>query len=559
MPGKLNFLDAKDLFQQAADMYSKRKTIFEKQERMFFLQDPNLPTADHIRQVFAPDPRNYILGATRLMTATRPQWRVSRLLNEDNLKKNSSQIERVCDAINFVSGTIANRPIEVEAALSAFLYGEVQIKIINTAALVKNAKGEAQERAKEINKRTPLLFQIVNPKVGYPLYDVNGQYCYCSEEKVSVAFVRSKYGENLYPDKKPTDTVQLRELWNDKTVMAWDDMDNKLWDEENKTGSIPVVSEIVEGSDFFVDENQPSRQPLLYTYAQSGLWEAQNLALTIMTSLALSAAATPMMVFTKASPNDVAEVKNDRIPWGEVTIPPGAKYESLIKQVIDPSIMKINEIAEQKGMESAIYRTAFGEPLGNNAPFSMVSLLSSQGRQPLIPYQRCINHIMGKAMYIGLQMLRAGGIKNAEVDGPNGVVSMDFTTLPEQFVLECTLQISVPQNERENVAIAVQATQGERPLVSLEWAREHWFNISQSDVMTMDIMEEKELFMMHQIDLEKKLSEAKAGGGTGGGGNQAMPTNDGTTSPEAVNGVPGLAMTTPKGLGTLGKNENGVR
>ncbi len=557
-----DFEECKTLFTEAAAQFSNRKTIFDNQEKMFFLKDDDLPTAAHIRKVIAPDPRNYVLGATRLMTATRARWEVPRLLNADALSDIASNIERACDAILTISGQITNRPVEVEAALSAFLYGEVQLKIINTKAMMENLKGAKLERAKYINSRTPLLLQVVNPKIGYPIYDIDGLSIYASEENVMVNYLRSRFGEDKLPGKKLTEKVVFYELWSDTTHACWAAGETEPFVlDENKLGYIPIVSEIVEGSDFFVEETQPSRQPLMFTYAESGLWKAQNMALTIMSSLALSVAATPMMKFEMAQMGDEVEVETDAIPWGVVKIPPGAKFDSLIKQIIDPSIIKINELAEQKGMESSIYRQALGEPLGNNAPFSMVSLLSSAGRLPLVPYQRCINHVLGKAMFTGLQMCKAGGVSKTKISGAEGVVEIDFKTLPDNFVLEANLQISVPQDERENVAIAVQATSGDNPLVSLEYARKQWLNIGQSDVMQKDIWKEKRLSLMNQLDLQAQAEQAKQNAlnaKTNPNSGTPPEINNPSMTPQSQNGVPGMAATSPQPIGTLGKNETGV-
>jgi len=557
-----DFEECKALFTEAASQFSTRKTIFDKQENMFFLKDSKLPTAAHIRKVIAPDPRNYVLGATRLMTATRARWEVPRLLNADSLSEVASTIERACDAILTISGQITNRPVEVEAALSAFLYGEVQLKVINTKAMMEGLTGAKLERAKYVNARTPLILQVVNPKIGYPLYDIDGLSVYASEEKVMVNYLRSRFGEDKLPGKKLTEKVDFYELWSDTTHCCWaaGETDPFLL-VENTLGFIPVVGEIVEGSDFFVEETQPSRQPLMYTYAESGLWEAQNMALTIMSSLALSIAATPMMVLEQAQAGDDIEVSTDMIPWGLVKTPPGSKFTSLLKQVIDPSIIKINELAEQKGMESSLYRQALGEPLGNNAPFSMVSLLSSAGRLPLVPYQRCINHVLGKAMFAGLQMCKAGGVSKTKLNGVEGVVEIDFDTLPENFVLEAMLQISVPQDERENVAIAVQATAGDNPLVSLEYARKTWLNIGQSDVMQKDIWTEKQLSLMNQLDLQAQLEQRKQelmNQSTNPAAGTPPEINNPSMTPQSQNGVPGLAATSPQPVGTLGKNSTGV-
>lgn len=559
----LDLEECKALFTEAQTLFSKRKTLFDKMENMFFLVDNELPTQSWIRKAKSPDPRNYILGAVRLLTATRPKWKVPRNTNPESLKEMSDDIESTCDAITYISGMI-DRPVEVEAALSAMIYGEVHLKVVNTKALMEAQKkeGAKKERAKYTNMRTPLIFECVNPKIGFPIYDIYGLSTYCSVEKVSVDFIWSKFGPEFLSGKKRTEKVNLYELWNDDTHAAWcDGEDKELLLEENTLGFIPVFCELVEGSDFFVEENQPSRQPLLYGYGESGLWNAQNMALTIMSSLALSIVASPMLKFKQAAPTDKFDVQHGEVPWGVVVVPPGADVDVLVKQVIDPSIPEINRIAEQKGMESSIYKQTLGDPLGNNAAFSTLSLASSAGRLPLIPYQRCVAHVFAKAMYYGLLMLKQANIGKTPLAGPAGSVDFDFNTLPDSFILECDLEISVPQDDRENVALAVQATQGDNPLVSMEYARENWLKIGQSKKMQEDIWEEQRLLLMNQIDLQAKMEAAKAQAQGGGGvtppGGPTGTINATQNPPEVgPGGERGTAQISPA---TLGKNSNGIK
>jgi hypothetical protein len=558
--------ECKALLTEAQSGFGTRKKIFDDQENMYFLKDSTLPEASHIKKVIAPDPRNYVQGAVRLLTATHPHFSVAREVNVSAMDDISSTIEKVCEAILTVSGTITNRPVEVEAALSAFLYGEVHIKVINTKAMLEATTGTKKIRAEYTNKRTPLLLQVVNPKIGFPLYDINGLSTYCSVESVMVDFIRSKYGEDKMQGKKITEKVDLNELWSDSTHAVWVNSEtDPFLLEENKLGFIPVFCEIVEGSDFFVETTQPSRQPLMYTYKESGLWNAQNLALTVMNSLAFAIGAMPMMKFEMGQMGDVYEVEHTDLPWGIVKVPPGAKFDSLLKQVIDPSILKINEIAEQKGMESSIYRQTLGEPMGNNAAFSMVSLLSSAGRLPLVPYVRCISHVLGKAMYGGLKMMRDGGIGKSKIAGTSPT-EIDFSSIPEDFILECNVEVSVPQDERQNMAVAVQATSGDNPLMSLETARNKFLNMGQSDMEQTKIWKEQRLQLMNTAELQAIQNQAAENIKNGLPPNQdsSLPgqnqPGDTSASPQANLGQSGPPMASPQlPQGTFGKNENGVR
>jgi hypothetical protein len=290
----------------------------------------------------------------------------------------------------------------------------------------------------------------------------------------------------------------------------------------------------------------------------------------------------PTFTLHQATPEDDVEVDYDT-PGYVAKVPPGAKFDVLGKMVIDPSIREGFDLAEKKGSESMIYKQALGEPLGANAPFSMVALLSQAGRLPLVPYQRMASWTLADAMYKGMMILREETGKRAAV-GDKGVIEFEVKDIPETFELNCELDIAMPQDERQNVTVAMQAAQGDNPLMSMRNARERWLQIEQPDEEQEEIwteqmaqtqFETRRMMATAQAELEIEkqrmaMEQGVAAQQPGGQPGQAPPMPGqpaqgaeqagampqfpsvpppGQPMPEALNNIPGLGQGVPTGEG----------
>ena len=169
------FQDIQSHATQLKANYGTRNTKFKEYEKMYALSDDDVPSADWIKKTLDPSPRNKILGAQRLLTATTPKWSVPRELNVPETAQNATPIEKIAQAITWASSRVAKKPIWYEPVLHALLYSEVVIKAISVKDLVDSATTEGQKkRAERIYKTTPILFQTLNPANCYPEFDVMG-------------------------------------------------------------------------------------------------------------------------------------------------------------------------------------------------------------------------------------------------------------------------------------------------------------------------------------------------------------------------------------------------
>lgn len=493
----IKFEDATAYCSQLVSGYSRRKTMYDELEKMFLLTPGDLPDKDGIKDTVSPDARNTLLGAVRLLTATDPRWKIQAETNSDAAQRVSSAMEQMAARVFRANGRIKKKPLHYLAALSALMYDEVAITVTSTENLVAMADANHKARAEEIAKLTPILFEVVSPQVGYPAFSSLGLEAYHSCQKLKARDVIAKWGKRSGLDESdPFKEVEYNEYWDMVDRCVWiTGSDKPIILEAHGLPEIPVACGTVEGSsEFFTKADQQSRQPFLYALWKSNLWKRQNLSLTLIYSMMFWFAANTQWVLERQNPTDEIEMDFET-PGGVSKLPPGAKLSPLKKEIIDPSFTQMMQMADQKISESTIYRQALGEPLGANAPYSMVALLNQAGRLPLVPYQRMLGWVLGDAMSIGYKILKTQG--GTIYKGEDETTSLKATDIPDAFDLQAELDVAMPQDDAQNVRIAKEATEGESPLMAVETAAERYLQIDQYDAERKKIMQER--FLMVQM------------------------------------------------------------
>jgi hypothetical protein len=493
--------EIKTLSSDLKAVYSNRDTMQRELERMYLLMPEDMPTGQWVKETIDPDPRNKADGVIRLLTATDPQFSVPYDKNKQGAKEQSSQIENWANQIYQASCRVQRIRLNVDIVRSLVVYGESHVGIYSTAAMLAKSKTD-KKRIEAVNKKTPLLFSALKPRSGYPLMDQFGLRAYYREVKMRAADIISQYGkvaEDQLAKYKPTDPLTLSEYWDNETMSVW--VENAVLVEPQDHGlpCIPFAVRVAEGSEMFNEADQQTRQPFLYTHWKSHLWERQNLALTVAASMTFAVGTMPLLVLHQNTPDDEVSVDTSG-PLNVTIVPPGAKLDTFAKQVIDPSLTQLSSTIDQKVDESTIYGQSLGEPLGNNAPYSMVSLLHQAGRLPLVPYQLAAEEVLADAIQIGLQLLKeeGGSYKGGEK-------SLTYKSIPDDTEIVCTMDIGLPQDMRENVMIAQQVTAS--GLASKRWARENFMQIGQSDDMEKEIFQEKMDEFMLQQELQRQLQQ----------------------------------------------------
>ena len=527
------------------DALSNRNTAFDEYEKMFLLEDDDIPAGSHVKKTLSPDARNSLIGAVRLLTAANPVWEIPRELNTPETQKVSTSIEKVADAIWWASSRVAKKPLHFDPVLSALLYGEIHMKATLTKDLVDKASTEAgRKRAMRVQAMTPVIIETMNPRNGFPEFDALGLSAFYSEYITRVSNVRAIWGneaDEQLGTKKGYETVTYCEYWDDTYHYVWlsEASAIPILAVEHGLDEIPIVAQICEGSEMFTGDQQETRQPFLYTLRKSNIWKRQNLELTAIYTNINAIVNNPTFVYQRNDESkSIAGQMDFSIPGGVMYIGQNEKIAPMAKEAVDPAILKALEIAEQKGVESTIYKQTLGEPLGANAPFSMVSLLSQSGRLPLVPYQRAASFAFSDIMKMAMRLMKGAG-GNTNVVGEKGIIKFYSKDVPETFELTCNLDITLPTDERQNVVMASQATFGPSPLVSQKWARENWLRITNPDEIQTEIWAEQLAAAQIQAQI---VSEQQ----------KMMPQNGQTLPNEAKSQLKGAENTSTPGIGVPG-------
>ena len=239
--------------------YGERDTIFDEVEKIFLMDDAELPSKSWIKESKSPAGRNKLLGAVRLLTAADPVWSVPRDKNSDKIEqKDASNLEKAASMMWIASGRIKKTQVHYTTALSGLLYSQADIVVQSVDELIKAAGSNKalKNRLERVKKKTPVLFEALNPKICYPLFDAYGLAAHYSVREMAVVDVRARWGDVL-SDNNLTDLVNYHEYWDDEKHVVWvDGQDDALLDEEHDLPMIPIASARMEGSDLFEKEFQ---------------------------------------------------------------------------------------------------------------------------------------------------------------------------------------------------------------------------------------------------------------------------------------------------------------
>lgn len=478
------FKDLVDYSTHLKALHSERDIMFDDMEDIFMMRDPDEErvkrTMENVKITRSPDARNKIMGALRLLIAADPTFAVDRKDNELGIEEVGNKIERFCADVMKRSGRVRKHPVHYEAVLSLLLFDEIHIGITRTADMM-NYKGGSksfQRQAEQIARTTPFLFDIYDPRTGYPdlgSYGLNALY---REVETTHGALIDEYGEQVVGSKSRWSKATLCHFWDHKIYACWLRGHSKpIKIEEHGLPFIPFVVQLGGGHSLF-DKVENWRQPFLYSLWRSELWKRQNLAMTVMYSMIFALGNNPIWIETVGTTGETS-VRDFSVPGGTWRVPAGNTLQPVLnKGIIDPSLIQGMDLAERKLTESTIYDQALGEPLGANAAFSMVALLHQAGRLPLIMPQRMGNVALSEAVSMALQWYRQEG-SGIQYTGAVGELSPD--EVPEYFEIETKLDISLPQDQLQSANIAGMLASGDDPLMSKTWVRENILGIGQPD------------------------------------------------------------------------------
>lgn len=474
-----------DHAQALKDQYSRRDEMFELYEDMFNMNWKHdlrrKKAADTIKQTISPTARNKVLGAWRLLISQDPKFKVrSDEADPDTIEK----LEKFISMMWQRTGKVNGRPLHHDIILSMLLYGEAHVGI-NTIQDFK-AFNPQDKRVDRVGKLTPVLFDVWNPKTGYPEFDKFGLTAFYREVEVDKAWVRTNYADlvkdNPALEKKlmGKGTVVLKTFYDLKYYAVNIDYDNIICCEHNLP-CIPIAVTMSDGSMMF-DKTDQSRQPLLYTLAQSRLWERENLYLTVTTSNLFALGCMPMVAYTHDG-NSKLNINND----AGVLVADLARGESLdfvqSKGFLTQEMQNMGQMYKDYIDQSTVLNTAFGEG-GESATFSEASLLAVSARLPLVSTQVQCGMALANAVDLALLTM-----KERKINYKHDDIEFKYKDIPSDYEITCTLDMTQPQErlQRANEAAVILAN----GLASKEWTQENTIGIENTEEMNQKMLDEK--------------------------------------------------------------------
>ena len=477
-----------EIIQHSRDLknqYSQRDAMFQLYEDMYNMNWKHdlrrKRAADTIKPTISPTARNKIQGAWRLLISQDPKFKVRSDTAEPEAVEN---LEKFISLMWQRTGKVNGRPLHHDIILSMLLYGEAHVGV-NTIQDYK-AFNPDDKRVDRIGKLTPMFFDVWNPKTGYPEFDKFGLTAFYREVQVEKAWVRTNYAALLEdrPDlqKKMSGSgwTTLKTFYDLKYYSVDLDYDNIICCEHGLP-CIPIAVTMSDGSALF-DRSDQTRQPLLYTLAQSRLWERENLYLTVTTSNLFAMGCMPLLVYTHDMNSKLKINNDDGVLKADL-----AKGETLdfiqSKGFLTQEMQNMGQMYKDYIDKSTVLDTAFGEA-GGGANFSEASLLSVASRLPLQSTQ--IQCGMALANAVDLALLT---MKERKITYKHDDIQFSYKDIPSDYEITCKLDMTQPQErlQRANEAAIILAN----GLASKEWTQENTIGVENTEEMNNQMLNEK--------------------------------------------------------------------
>ena len=491
--------------------YAERDAMFQLYEDMFNMNwkhdlKRNRRT-DTIKPTISPTARNKVLGAWRLLISQEPKFKVRSDTAEPKVIEN---LEKFISLMWQRTGKVNGRPLHHDIILSMLLYGEAHVGL-NTIQDFK-AFNPDDRRVDRVGKLTPILFDVWNPKTGYPEFDKFGLSAFYREVQVEKSWVRTNYAalisDHYGMEKKLQGDgfVTLKTYYDLKYYSVDIDYENIICCEHGLP-AIPIAVTMSDGSDLF-DKSEQVRQPLLYSLAQSRLWERENLYLTVTTSNLFALGCMPLLAYTHDMNSDLKIKNNAGVLMADL-----AKGESIdfiqSKGFLTTEMQNMGAMYKDYIDKSTVFDTAFGEG-GGSGSFSEASLLSVSARLPLVSTQEQCGMALANAVDLALLTM-----KERKINFKHDDIEFKYKDIPSDFEVTCRLDMTQPQErlQRANEAAIILAN----GLASKKWTQENTIGVENTEEMDNQMLDEKvsAAFTDYRIqeiigDMQKKKQQQEA-------------------------------------------------
>ena len=242
-----------------------RNNVYEAMDKLYWMkwdeEDNVTKQIQNVKVTRTPRARNALLGAMRLLIATDPIFSVPSDINNPDASQKADKLEKFIKANWFASGRVAGTPIHYDVIRSALLYSDIYIGVNSTKDMLSRAKGSSkalQNRLREINSRTPVLYELYNPKTCYSERDTFGLKTFYRNVITTAGSIEDTFGEagkkalrshENKIEKKRNETVTLNQYYDLKDRYIWlTGFEEPIAEEEHDLPCLPVACAIAEGS-----------------------------------------------------------------------------------------------------------------------------------------------------------------------------------------------------------------------------------------------------------------------------------------------------------------------
>lgn len=498
--------EIKDRAEELKSKYAARDDLFNELEQIAFLDWSDRGNVQaraaegNVKITVSPDPRNQFLSSVQLLASSMPLFKIP---NSARYLGNESSLERFINGLWNEMNKLYGSSLLYDMIFSAQLYGEVHFATTDMQDFLGyyKKKGTAYERrAKRAAKRSPFLGEVFNAHECYADYDKLGLVAHYRRVKTKARMVAGEHGDagiKAVAELSDGDDVTYNEWWDLDDHAIWLDEGAEIMVGEHGMPFIPIETVITDGSQHMFKDTRYQRQPFLYAVAKSGLWERQNLSLSALYTLIFETGFSPLFAYQRNQEGKELDLDFSG-PFTVVNLDQGEGFTSLGKNIVDPSIEIGMNIANNLVEDSTIYRTARGQTIGANAAYSTHALLTQSGRLPLVTPQKRIEWLLGSSMEKCLERMAVGGNRKVR-----SLIEeeLDDVTIPEDAVVEATLEVRMPQDNLQAANIATALKQA--GLVSDEWIQGKLLQIEQPEEMRKEIAKEIMVTFLRDQQIQK--------------------------------------------------------
>lgn len=510
--------EVKDYITHLESEFSELHKFNAEMERMYLLDSGDLKEklknqAEEAILTLSPDPRVTSDGAIKLLAATDPIPKIPFDKNISSAKKVADKIEKFDKTLLQAMGRARENPLHYDAASSAIVFGQIVLLPQSTKHMVQQLKEvkahqHVIDAAEETADKTPFLCKVAHPSNIMWDRDEFGICALVIKEKIARRRLVDKFGKAAKEAIGYADMDDIG-LFGDITTYTFYDRTTlqigigdkggvPLLQEDWDMPFIPGVIHSAGGSGIF-EKLEEQIQPFLYTMQKSGMWNRSNLYLSAIFTLLYGLGLGPLWIHERGGQEPEADVEFDlQGPLRMIDVPEGHDFKNAATQLMDTQLFQFaHELVEQKSEEMTMYKQALGSPLGKNAPYSMVALMSQAGRLPLLLPQKKLGWAFGNLLNMVHRWLQVeGGKYTAKV----GVESYELVPgdIPKGIEAECIIDLALPQDKLQESNVINNM----RDILPTRFLLEEFANVGNYDELQKELWKEQYVNAMVSVGIE---------------------------------------------------------